>query len=125
MKKIWTDFNGPNLEKIRITDNDLKHFELSEGEKVILYTEDIQGEAVIEYDNVQGSWVGKFVSEVITVSKEIEEAREDGFVNGKHFGNWTTINNLARRMKELKLSAELIHEVTGLSYEKIRGITLK
>lgn len=68
MKKIWTDFNGPNLEKLRINDNDLKHFELSEGEKIILYTEDIQVEAVIEYDNEQGSWVGKFVSEVITVS---------------------------------------------------------
>ncbi|MBB3109633.1 hypothetical protein FHS18_001696 [Paenibacillus phyllosphaerae] len=84
MKKLWTDFNGPDLEKLRIPDDEFNHFELSEGQKIILYTEDIEGEAIVEYDHQQASWVGKLVGGVIIVSKEIEVAREDGFENGRY-----------------------------------------
>jgi hypothetical protein len=42
MKKIWTDFNGPNPNKLRISNL---------GEIVIIYTEDIQVEARIMYDD--------------------------------------------------------------------------
>jgi hypothetical protein len=51
MKKIWTDFNGPNPNKLRISNLDMEYFKHSDGEIVIIYTEDIQVEARIMYDD--------------------------------------------------------------------------
>ncbi|MNI76476.1 hypothetical protein D3C73_1327080 [compost metagenome] len=39
MKKIWTDFNGPNPNRLRISNLDMEYFKLSDGELVIMYTE--------------------------------------------------------------------------------------
>lgn len=119
MKKIWTDFNNPNPNRIRISDFDMDYFELVDGEKVILYTEDIQVEAKIMYDLEQSSWCGELTSEFTDVSKDIEEAREDGFINGKAFGIWRERDNLMRKMIELKIDPQIIAEIIGVSKEEI------
>ncbi|WP_307589418.1 hypothetical protein [Paenibacillus wynnii] len=92
MKKIWTDFNGPTPNRLRISNLDMEYFKLSDGE---------------------------LISEVITVSKEIEEAREDGFKNGKLFGTWTERDNLIRRMRALKMDPKKIEEITGIPRAEI------
>ncbi|SEU32975.1 hypothetical protein [Paenibacillus sp. NFR01] len=120
MKKIWTDFNGPNLNKLRLTKDDLSYFNLQPDERIILYTEDIEVEAVVEYDEEQESWCGSFVSEVITVNKEIEEAREDGFINGKYFGKWSERNEIIHRMVDRGIPRETIIEVTKVTDEHLR-----
>ncbi|SDP23226.1 hypothetical protein SAMN04487897_1526 [Paenibacillus sp. yr247] len=58
-------------------------------------------------------WYGRHIEEVITVPMEVAEAREDGFINGKYFGTWTTKNNIVRNMKELGLSEDIIQKVCG------------
>ncbi|WP_256762448.1 hypothetical protein [Cohnella sp. WQ 127256] len=119
MKKIWTDFNGPNPNRLRISSFDMEYFDLSDGEIVIIYTEDIQVEARIIYDDEQSSWCGELVGEVFTVTKEIEEAREDGFRNGRLFGSWTERDNLIRRMRALKMDPKKIEEITGVPRAEI------
>lgn len=42
MKKIWIDFNGPNLNRPRLSELQMDYFKLFEGEKVMLYSDDIQ-----------------------------------------------------------------------------------
>ncbi|WIM39154.1 hypothetical protein PO903_21305 [Paenibacillus sp. PK4536] len=119
MKKICTDFNNPNPYRIRIPDFDMDYFELVDGEKVILYAEDIQVEAKIMYDSEQSSWCGELTSEYMDVSKDIEEARDDGFINGKAFGIWKERADLMRRMIELKIDPQIIAEIIGVSKEEI------
>lgn len=119
MKKIWTDFNNPNPNRIRIPDFKMDYFELVDGEKIILYAEDIQVEAKIMYDPEQSSWCGEVSSEYMDVSKDIEEARDDGFTNGKAFGIWNERNNLMRKMIELKLDPQIIAEIIGVSKEEV------
>lgn len=119
MKKIWTDFNGPNPNKLRISNLEMEYFKLSDGEIVIIYTEGIQVEARIMYDDEQSAWCGELISKVITVSKEIEEAREDGFRNGKLFGTWTERDNLIRKMRAMKMDPKKIEEITGVPRAEI------
>jgi hypothetical protein len=119
MKKIWTDFNGPNTNRLRISKLEMDYFKLSDGEEVIIYTEDIQVKARIMFDADQDSWCGELINEVITVSREIEEAREDGFINGKLFGSWTERDNLIRKMRSLKMDPKKIEEITGVPRAEI------
>ncbi|MNC49997.1 hypothetical protein D3C75_992130 [compost metagenome] len=119
MKKIWTDFNGPNPNRLRISNLDMEYFKLSDGELVIMNTEDIQVETKIMHDEEQSSWCGELISEVITVSKEIEEAREDGFKNGKLFGTWVERDKLIKRMRTLKMDPKKIEEITGIPRAEI------
>ncbi|MDU7476852.1 MAG: hypothetical protein E7L01_26440 [Paenibacillus macerans] len=99
----------------------MDYFKLSEGEEVIIYTEDIQVNARIMFDEGLDSWCGEIISEVITIPKEIEEAREDGFINGKLFGSWTERGNLIRKMRHLKMDPKKIEEITGVPrFEIIR-----
>lgn len=119
MKKIWTDFNGPNPNRLRISKAEMDYFKLSEGEEVIMYTEDIQVNARIMFDREQDSWCGELISEVITIPKEIEEARADGFINGKLFGSWTERDNLIRKMRQLKMDPKQIEEITGVPRSEI------
>lgn len=119
MKKIWTDFNGSNPNRLRITKMEMEYFKLVEGEEVIIYTEDIQVHARITFDEEQDSWCGEIITKAITVPKEIEEAREDGFINGKLFGSWTERNNLIKRMRELKIDPKRIEEITGVPRTEI------
>lgn len=118
MKKICTDFNNPNPNRIRIPAFGMNYFELIDGEKIILYAEDIQVEAKIMYDQEQSSWCGELTSEYMDVSKDIEEARDDGFENGKAFGIWTERDNLMRKMIELKIDPQTIEKITGVPQEK-------
>lgn len=67
----------------------------------------------------QTSWYGEMVSEVETFSAEIEEARNDGIMNGKLFGAWTERDNLIRSMRSLKLNPKLIEQITGIPRSEI------
>lgn len=53
------------------------------------------------------------------VSKDIEEARDDGFISGKAFGIWKERANLMRKMIELKIDTQIIVEIIGVSKEEI------
>ena len=97
----------------------MDYFNLSEGEEVIIYTEDFQVTARIMFDEEQDSWCGEIITEITTVSREIEEAREDGFINGKLFGSWTERDNLIRRMRQLKMDPKKIEEITGIPRSEI------
>jgi hypothetical protein len=122
MKKIWMDFNEPDPTKMRLLDSEIKYFDLKIGERIILYTEDIQEEAIVRFHEITNSWYGEVVSECITVSNEIAEAREDGFLNGKHFGTWTERHNIIRSMYEQGISKELIMQVTKISEIELKRL---
>lgn len=122
MKKIWTDFNEPDPTKIRLTKDNKEFFDLKIGEHIILYTEDIQVEAIVGYDEGHNQWYGELVGDFITVSEEVAEAREDGFENGRLFGTWTERDNIIRSMNKHGISKELIIKVTKISEQKLKGL---
>ncbi|WP_169091799.1 hypothetical protein, partial [Paenibacillus sp. PL91] len=118
MKKLSIDFNEPYPFKFRISNDQIDFFNIRVGEEIVFYTENLEVKAVVEFDAEEKRWYGKHIEEVRYIPTEIEEAREDGFINGHFFGIWMTKDNLIRSMMELSLSEELIHKVTGVSYER-------
>jgi hypothetical protein len=114
MKKIWTDFNEPDPSRFRLIEEDIKFFKLQVGERIIFYTEDIQLEAIVEFDDIEKRWYGKIVSDCIEMPNEIVEARDDGFFNGHLFGAITFRNEIKRRMEEKKLPKDIVDNLTKI-----------
>mgnify|MGYP001384038666 CR=1 FL=1 len=122
MKKLWIDFNEPDRSKFRITKDEVEFFKLELGEEILFYTEDIQVNAKVIYDKEQDQWFGQLITEIVIISKEIAEAREDGFENGRHFGQWIERDNIARKMKELKLPDELILKISNIDKNRLKNL---
>ncbi|MGG4146886.1 hypothetical protein ABEW34_27620 [Paenibacillus algorifonticola] len=122
MKKISMDFNEPDPSKFRITKEEVAYFNLKINEEIIFYTEDIQVKAVVVYDSQQDRWYGKLITEIIRISQDIAEAREDGFENGKFFGQWTERSNIIRKMKEFNISEEVIMQMMNISKGYLKKI---
>jgi hypothetical protein len=122
IKKIWTDFNEPDRSKYRISKDKINFFDLSIGEEIIFYTEDIQVNAIIGYDTEQDQWFGELKADIIRISEDIAEAREDGFENGRHFGQWTERDNIIRNLKKFNLTDDLINQITNISKEELKRL---
>ncbi|WP_336776482.1 hypothetical protein [Paenibacillus sp. MMO-58] len=122
MKKLQIDFNEPDPFRFRITEYEIHFFNSNLGEVITFYTENLEVRALVELDAEKKQWFGKHIEEIRAVSTDIEEAREDGFNNGHHFGIWTTKDNIVRKMNQLNQSEDLIHLVTGVSVERIRSL---
>ncbi len=120
MKKLHIDFNEPDRIRFRINEDEIRFFNIELGEIIKFYTENFEVKAIVEFDVEENRWFGKHIEEIRYIPTEIEEAREDGFINGHYFGVWTTKNNVVRKMHELNLSEDLIHEITGLNLDRIR-----
>ena len=114
MKKIWTDFNEPDPNRYRMIEEDIKFFKLQAGERIIFFTEDIQVEAIVEFDDVEKRWYGKIVSDCIEMPNEIVEARDDGFFNGHLFGAISFRNEIKLRMEKNNFSKEIIDSLTKI-----------
>lgn len=112
-EKIWTDFNEPDMNNFRLNKEEVEYFDLKVSERIIFYTEDIQVEAIVFYDNEKDRWFGKIDSEFIDMPHEIAEAREDGFINGKHFGEWSERYNIIRNMSDHGIPRKLAKQITG------------
>lgn len=122
MKKIWTDFNDPDPTRPRISKKDIENFKLKIDEGIILYSDDIQVGSVVGYNAETNSWFGEIVSDVVTISKEVAEAREDGFINGRFFGAYLERNEIIRRMFRQGIPKELITKVTNTVEEDLKGL---
>ena len=122
MKRIWTDFNEPDPMNYRITKMDIEYFNLKVSERIIFYCKDVEVEAIVFYDEKKDVWFGKIDSEFIDTPKEIIEAREDGFLNGRLFGIWTERNNIIRSMMKHDVPRELIMKVTNTNEEDLKGL---
>ncbi|TCZ79363.1 hypothetical protein E0485_05745 [Paenibacillus albiflavus] len=122
MKKIWIDFNEPDRSKFRITKDEINFFNLAVKEEIIFYSEDIQVNAIVGYDSEHDQWFGELITDIIRISEEVAEAREDGFENGKYFGQWTERNNIIRMMKKFNLTGDLIIQITNISKEELNRI---
>jgi hypothetical protein len=107
---------------MRLSKQKIKFFDLKADERVIFYDEDFQVEAIIRFDEDKKVLYGEFNSDFVYVSKDVEEARRDGFLNGQCFGEWTMRNAMIRSMKEHGISYELIIEITQSSEEELRRI---
>lgn len=122
MKKLWMDFNEPDMENFRILKEEVKFFDLKNSERIIFYTEDIQVEAIVFYEEKEDRWFGRIDSEFIDMPKEIVEAREDGFLNGKWFGKLMCRNELIRNMDKYGISKDLIMKITNTDEYDIRWL---
>jgi hypothetical protein len=119
MKKIWMDFNEPDMANFRISKSEVEFFNLKISERIIFYTEDIQVEAIVFYESETDQWFGRIDSEFIDVEHEIVEAREDGFLNGQWFGEYFYRNEIIRNMINNKISNELIIKITKIDEEEL------
>ena len=123
MKRIWTDFNHPDMKNFQITKMDIEYFDLKECERILFYCNDIEVEAIVFYDENKDQWFGKIDSEFVDTPQEIITARIDGFDNGRLFGIWTERNNIIRSMLKHGISKELIMQITKTNEDDLRGLS--
>lgn len=130
MKRLWTDFNGQG-KYLFIPTDEADFFKLELDEKIAFYDEDFQLEAIVKQttrrdffeligynrettlDLNEIIWYGEIVSDVKRYSEEVEIALRDGFKNGNHFGNWTTKQKIAFKMKDKGYDLDEVFEITG------------
>lgn len=121
MKKINMDFNEPDPKKMRLIQDEINFFGLNVGDRIVIFDEDFQVEAVVRHDEEKNRWYGEVVSDYVYISSEIAEAREDGLKAGEFWGRIFCRNEMIRKMIKHNISRDLIKEITGISEEALKS----